>query len=635
MEAMGAVGGLLSEDPRAVSADLERLVRGLTRRGSGAARQVTVGVGPERRGRCALVTRSPDPAAGAEADDGRWAADGDAILIWDGRLDNRAELGASLDIEVSTDADTALHAWRRWGDEAFGRLVGDFALVAVDLRQGRVLLARDTMGARPLFYGSFRHGLAWGSCLSALLPLPGVDDGLDPAWVGRFLSATPVWEHTPYAGLRQVRPGETLELRPGAVRLVARRPPQIRAWDGKADPDAMVEAYREIFDRAVARRLEGCAAVGADLSGGVDSSSIVCRARRLIGDGSLLPVSIVYRDSKTADESRFIAAVESHLGISSQRFVHEEQGSFGFVEPGADFYERPHVLDGVRCREQAVGDYLRHAGATVLLRGFGGDQVLWSENFAALEPADRLRQGRIGAFAAGLGRWSRILGQPRLSLIGCSVYGLLPGGLRRRWGLERSRLQSWLAADFVDRLDLHRLAFWESPLRELYGDELPALPTLRHRLFEVADAVAGVSAYTDVGPFGLHHAYPFLDRDLVEFCLGLPFDALVQGAETRWVHRRALEGEVPSVVLDRCRKTTMTEAFLRTLHLDWGRVEPLLRGMKTADLGFVDGDEVRRRLQRARFGSAEDLVGMMPLLSLEGWLQRREGRRAGVSAAAA
>ena len=210
------------------------------------------------------------------------------ILCWDGRLDNREELIPRLVENLHgerSDLAIVMAAYLKWGAGMLRRIIGDFALSLWDPVEQTLLLARDAFGARALYYQADPKRVLWSSELSVLLDTDGVEQEIDDEYVAGYLTNTvEVWR-SPYKSIRSVQPGHVLMSRDG--RLEERRfwsPVPKRDIYYKSDPE-YEDHFRSLFRESVRRRLRSDRPVWSQLSGGLDSSSIVCVADQIIASG--------------------------------------------------------------------------------------------------------------------------------------------------------------------------------------------------------------------------------------------------------------------------------------------------------------------------------------------------------------
>src|ERR1051326_4740352 len=241
------------------------------------------------------------------------------VVVADARIDNRSELRALLGSAVSalaSDCEIIAAAYSRWGHDCVQRLIGDFAFVVWSARDRELFCARDPMGVRPFYYLATDRLFAFGSELKAILTIPGVQATIDEEQVALFLG----WSQddrsrTIFRELMRLPAGHTLVVRQDSIRLTRYWSPESAPDVRFASDDGYVEAFRDRFSAAVSARLRGAEPIGATLSGGLSSLSIVSMSRQLRGaDASpILPFSLVFpslpeKDLRIIDERRFVDA---------------------------------------------------------------------------------------------------------------------------------------------------------------------------------------------------------------------------------------------------------------------------------------------------------------------------------------
>lgn len=536
---------------------------------------------------------------------------------WDGRLDDRDALARQLGLRpehVVHDLDVVLEAYAQQGEAALGRLVGDWSLSLWDARRRRLLLARDGCGTRPLYLRRGAGVVRWASTIEALRSGADSPAALDEAWLLGYLTGDRDVTRTPWRDIEAVRPGCVLCLGEGGVREQRLWRPEPRHAPPPRDDRALEARFAAAFEQAVARRLPADGPVGVELSGGLDSSSIAGMAAHVLGPRAaacLRPVSVVYRESTMADERRYVEAVERHLGLSSLRVWQEDHPLL--AELGTPAYEAPGPYEAIKLRERAITEHLRTAGATSLLRGTGGDQLLLSEADAALPLADALQQHGMRAIVSSLRSAADGGPLPYLSLARQAARLAMPSWARLG---PTTRAPAWLHPRLAPRLRL-----WSGP-RRAHADI--RLPSLRQRVAELEHAIDVVALGHDRGPVPLALAYPFLDRDLIELCLSLPLDQLARGRTTRSIQRRSLARLLPPAVLGRRGKATMQDALVQALRRAMPELGPVLARPRVAELGLVEPKAFHAALQRARYQGTAELMPLLRVIDLELWLRAHE-----------
>src|SRR5712671_1995124 len=212
-----------------------------------------------------------------------------AVLTWDGRLDNRdglvRELSNIADTR-STDVSIVAAAYEPWGAACFSKLLGDWALSIWNPRDRSLILAKDAIGTRHLYYSVEKEQVSWSTILDPLVLLAGKPFALEEEYIAGWLSFFPATHLTPYRGIRSVPPSSSVLIRAGQHSIC-------KYWDFDASNRVRYrsdveyeEHFRAVFQESVRRRLRSDRPVLAELSGGMDSSSIVCMADTIIARGA-------------------------------------------------------------------------------------------------------------------------------------------------------------------------------------------------------------------------------------------------------------------------------------------------------------------------------------------------------------
>jgi len=566
------------------------------------------------------------------------------LLALDGRLDNREELIARLDLARSaSDATCLLAALEAWGEQAIERLAGDFAFAAYDPGVQRLLLARDAIGVRPIYYtfGQYRgeRFCAFASEIKALLAHPGVPARPDDEGVADYLllGERPAEraDRTCFAGIAALPPAHVLAVTPrGAA-------PARRYWD--FDPELRhtfarfedcAAAFRERFENAVRRRVRSGYPVAVSVSGGLDSSSIFCQAETLRRGGAvacpaLLGVSYVGEEGSAADERAYLEEIERAYGVSIERIpMAPLLGLLDGAELQAWHVETP-LSDSLWPITHRLQELPASRGARRFLSGHWADQVLHSTAYLVdLVRGLEWRTARRHALA--LEDWfhpeeARALRREvALDLIKSLVPTPLAPLLKRlRRRIVRPDLQRrWLSAEFRARAlrQAHRPASVGQHLRSAHQRALylEARVTYTVQCLEWNNKVAALH--------GLDHAFPFLDRDLVQFLMGVPGVLQAHQGVPRALIRQGLAGILPDAIRQRRWKGDYSDPANRGAAEDLARVRAwLASGLQSVAWGYVDPAALQAELERlAPRLAGPDCVAsweLAELVGLESWLR--------------
>jgi asparagine synthase (glutamine-hydrolysing) len=545
----------------------------------------------------------------------------DVQLVADARIDNAVELRAALGDDGGEDLGrTLIRAYLRWGVSFADRLLGDFAVVLWDARKQTLVAARDPFGVRPLFVAAREDRLWLSSQVAPLLatrpPGSGLEADLDDEAVLQHL----LWCYrTPspsfYRSIRDVPAGHVLVATPAGQRHERYwRPPTPRAELERAGREEVFEELRTLFRRAVARRLSSPGPVVVHVSGGLDSSSIAmaanelvvaARAPRVIGASAIFPGMV-------CDESQYIDAVAGAVAFPIERWDATRPDPLDLTAP---------ALEGPGARSSSTsgtsGDLetaVRH-GARTILSGLGGDDLMTVSGITR----DLVVAGRWGDAWASLSAqgFSSPAARQRLRKIAAQF---LPRTLARLRARARARVPEWVSPRF------------RSLAREILsddgGDSQPALTSLVRRnawtLVNAAHPKIGVARLQALGlAKGIEFRFPFLDRELVSFVLGLPSHALPGPVPTARVHREAFRPMLPRAVADRVGKADLTAAVENRVRRALPQIEALFDGGSWASHRFVDREAAHRALRAVTSGpaaaSGRDWWRVWRIAAVEAW----------------
>jgi asparagine synthase (glutamine-hydrolysing) len=548
-----------------------------------------------------------------------------AVITWDGRLDNRAELIRLLSVGLrvgSPDAAIVGAAYERWGTDCLGRLLGDWAVSIWNPADRTLLLAKDPVGTRPLYYLLADRDVRWSTILDPLVLFSEKTFVLEEEYIAGCLSFFPAVHLTPYAGIASVPPACLVRIRPGGATVE-------RYWD--FDPNRAIrygsdqdyeERFRTVFAESVRRRLRSAHPVLAELSGGMDSSSIVCMADSLVASGvdapSLDTVSYFDDSEPNWNERPFFSKVERQRGRTGLHIdVAQEYGGATYSKAGP-LRILPASQSEPSPAEEKLNAFLTEKGHRVLLSGFGGDEVLGGVPVATSELADLAARAELRKLAHQLKVWSLDKRKPWFHLLGETLCRFLPPALAGR--PVHLCPAPWLEPCFARR---HRLALAGYDRRvRLFGP----LPTLQENL-STLDALRrqlGVSVLP-AGPV-YEKRYPYLDRDLLEFLFAVPREQLLRPGRRRSLMRRALVGLVPEEVLERKRKAFVARRSATGISPEFHLFDQSSESMILSSLGIVDSAAFRQELERARLGRGTHPIAMLRTIGIEGWLRSIVGR---------
>jgi asparagine synthase (glutamine-hydrolysing) len=548
------------------------------------------------------------------------------LLVYDGRLDNYRDLLKTLDIVDGdlSDPEIVLNAYRRYGSDCFSRLIGDWALVLWDGKQRTLYLARDHAGTRTLHYSRDGRGnVMWSTCLDSFIDTPLLATP-DDTYVAAYLAMLPNYARTPYRDVRAVLPGHFLKITSSGIMvrqfwtaLVYER----LSYGSESDYDAH---FLQLLEQSVARRTgQGCPIV-AHLSGGMDSTSIVCvsdKLRRSEGSSpQLLDTLSIFNDSDPNwNERPYFTLVEKyrgktgfHMDASRYRNTFEKHEGDGaeYLYPGTDASNIQWDRD--------LFDMTKSRRHRVIISGIGGDELTGGVPDVIPELADHIVRGRMVAATRLAVAWS----------------------LSARISLAEATLRT--ASFFVDHLSAApKDRSWQSipwltdRARQLCDQSVAELPLVAYQPLKMPPSAAAncrswwftLRNQPHLRPsevYRFEYRYPYLDRDLVDFLLRVPPGQLVKPGRRRAMMRRTLVGIVPDEILERRRKAFLLKSSIDQVILLASRFEQIVDNSVLQDLGFIVVDRLKEALQDTVSG--KDLrfwPQIIRTMAVETWLRRR------------
>ncbi|HEX8742439.1 MAG TPA: asparagine synthase-related protein [Thermoleophilaceae bacterium] len=468
---------------------------------------------------------------------------GGPLCVVDGRLDaGPLARAAGLDPALPA-AELVAAAYARLGPAALDRLEGEFALAVWDERAGRGALARDRLGARPVFLAEHAGALLFASEVRNLLALLPSRPAPDETAMAHWLARAPLPRgRTLYSGIRPLPGGHALELAGGRWRERRVWRPRHAAARRLGEREA-AEAVRACLGAAVERSLRGAERPAILLSGGLDSAAVAAAASA--AGTRPAAYSALFPEHPEVDESQRIRSVRERLGLDG---VEADLGGGSAIERAREF-TREWELPSVSPNRFVWAPLLARArddGVDVVLDGAGGDELFGCARYLV---ADELRRGaplaavRVARRLPGMGSSP----PPRWIARALATYGLraaLPHRLHERLRAARGRSggPDWLAAGVThDRWSWKREPgprWWAQLVHLLTSDELGVADQLRR----------------EAAIHGLELRHPLRDPALIDLVLELPPELGFDPDLDRPLLRRALAGELPDAVLREVRK---------------------------------------------------------------------------------
>ncbi len=509
-------------------------------------------------------------------------------------------------------------------------LRGDFAVTVYDKKNDKLLLARDPLGTRPLFYLEHPDYIAFANEIKFLKALPGFVPEMDERWIADAISTvqSEQWR-TPYLHIQRLRPGHVL--------VVDHTIRQERYWDLKVDMgaaeldyDRAVEIFREKLYNAISNRIKDDRIIAAELSGGLDSSGVTTIANQLVHQPgkSLFALTHAFSDTSLgqffpyADEREFSREVCRFIGLERQIMC--DADGYGLLDmlKRNVFIQSGPTQQGYSMFSDTLYYQAKQRGVTKLLSGFGGDEGVTS------------KAGGFFDELAAEGRWELfrreffLQGTHHISSPGTGTLTMLksvPIRLRkeaafnlwryfpfaRKFLHDVRKRSDWRAekypglgftSEFEKRMDIEK-RFYE---RLGFPDDLNVRARQYKRIMHDHVSQRFEYSYIDAKTYGIEYAYPLWDIDMLEFYYSLPPEYKFRNGMGRAIYRDAMKGLLPEKIRLRKDKTGATVPTVQQRFLqDYDAITDLIQRSRSGNnYHYLDYDKMlawQKRIQNRGF----------------------------------
>jgi asparagine synthase (glutamine-hydrolysing) len=482
-------------------------------------------------------------------------------IVFNGEVYNYRELRRELEEHghhfiTGTDTEVVLAAYREWGTDAFPRFNGMWALAIWDAQRQELLLSRDRFGVKPLHYVLHQGTFSFASEIKALVGPHGVRFEPDDATVYAYLLAgrlpSPRRGDTFFRGVRALPPGCLLRITPQGVGEPQRwyRLPDSSDFD-TGTPESQVRAYAALLYDAVQLRLRADVPVGSCLSGGLDSSAIVCLVQqqlRAAGPGTprQRTFSAVYGSGVEGDERPHIDTVIAATGADAY-FTTPTAEQLQRELPALVYHQDEPFLSTSIFAQWCVMRLVRESGVTVLLDGQGADEALAGYRPYDVHASDLLRRGDMRAAVHEVRAASRIASQSVTRVVGRALAWQLPAWVLRAAARGQYNWhEAGLHPDFA------------ATQRAAHDRDVPLAGTaqehgLQAHLRELVEesSLPHLLRYEDRNSMAFHieARVPFVDVRLMEFAFGAGRNLRIRDGWTKWILRQSMQNQIPQSIV--------------------------------------------------------------------------------------
>ncbi|MFA6171568.1 MAG: asparagine synthase (glutamine-hydrolyzing) [Patescibacteria group bacterium] len=617
---MCGIAGYWGEGNRKI---LEDMTRSISYRGpddEGFFTDNNVGLGHRRLSILDLSPAGHQPMA-SEA--------GDVIIVFNGEIYNFRELGEKIkvrhDFKSQTDTEVILHLYEEIGEKVFTEIQGMFALAIYDRRKGKIILARDRMGKKPLYWFIAGRSLIFGSEIKALMKHPLFKKELDLASLSKYLT----YEYVPtpktiFSNTQKLKPGHFLSWNGKELKTEKFWEVEFGRAPVKDFKDGLIK-LDQALNQAVSARMISDVPLGVFLSGGIDSSAIAYYAQK--NSSSKIKTFTISFKEESFGEARFARQVARHLGTDHHEKEFSHNDCLELLPRIARLLDEP-LADPSILPTFILSGFTRER-ASVALGGDGGDELFLGYDTFLAHQAEYWYERLPGFFRKGI--IERGAGLLPTSLNNISWDFAVKSFVRGFDGEKKYRYQRWLAAflpkdkselftpEVFNQLsgqnEFEEIDVWQKNVeRENYFNQLTNLYLRTYLMDDILTKVDRAGMYNS-----LEVRSPFLDASVVDLANSFPIGWKLKGFKTKYILKKLMQGRLPEEIIWRKKKgfgiplARWLAGPLKELVLDYLSAEALRKQ------GIFNPRQVERLLNEHFSGKKDNRKQIWTLLIFQMW----------------
>ncbi|MEM9271822.1 MAG: asparagine synthase-related protein [Cyanobacteria bacterium P01_F01_bin.143] len=534
---------------------------------------------------------------------------------------------------LTSDAALVLAIFRDYGLQGLEKLEGEFSLVIFDPNKQKLIALRDPLGNYPLYWKSDGKILR----VSTSLKLLAKENQVNQDFLGSFLMFSYAFvelatEQTAFKGIQRILPGNLIALdSQGNIEKIWSWNwlQQIQPIKNISLPEAGSK-FTHLFRQGIIERSKQ-GKIASHLSGGMDSSSVVCLARDLLSSEKLTTLSLVYQIRSLVGETDYIQMVIDQGGMIDPHYVDgDAAGDFQWFDEPMLEHDEPYPGLFHLAMEKVLVDLASQLGVSTIFTG-GGSELITEGNRYHL--ADLIRQGDLNQALQSARQWSQAQNQSLWSILyQLGIEPLLPLILREgiattlrngygKWPkLGLFEIPPWVLPDFAKKYQLRDKAAAtiekssQSPIEQSFN------------LLGLSASAGNWASWYLAAPLGIHISDPFLDRRLITFCLGLPRELREVPGVPKPLLQEAMKGILPEPIRTRKFKRNFNEVYWKGLAKNLPYLEDMVRRSSIDELGIFDKSQLIQVMRQHAIGIGDIRSGskISSSLSLIAWFDQIE-----------
>ena len=549
------------------------------------------------------------------------------VITADARIDNRDELSKELDIEDKeevSDSYFILKAYERWGEDCPDKLLGDFAFAIWDKNKEKLFCARDHMGVKPFYYYLSDEMFVFGTEIKALFCVSEVPCRINELQIAYYLGLIVSEERkmTFYEDIIRLSAAHflTLNFENNSLKKYWTLDPNYKIYlDSNEEYE---KTFRDIFTEAVFCRLRSVYPIGSMLSGGLDSSSVVCTAQNILkmeGKDKLKTFSAIFDSIPQSNERYFIEKVSSYVELDSYYINADKISPLNEINCFLWYSDQPFILPNTFMLWNIYREANKN-GVRIVLDGFDGDTTV-SHGFGFITELARTMRWKKLIFE--IKDFKRIKSVSYWAIFLRIGLNILPIFLKRKMSLwNENRRKKGSNSRIVKKTFANRVSLIEK-IAEVNENHIKINnASEKHYVDLKSGSIQFEMELIDwiSVPFSIDTRHPFYDKRLIEFCLAIPTEQKFLNGWDRSIMRRAMSEILPSEVQWRKFKGDLSFNFNNSLLNEKGFINELIEKNNNLICNYVDIEKFREIYNQ--FKSEEDGLHIWNVISLILWFTK-------------
>lgn len=551
-------------------------------------------------------------------------------IVFNGEIYNYLELKTELEQHgyqflTHTDTEVIINAYQHWGTDCQKRFIGMWSFALYDIKNEMLFCSRDRYGIKPFYYTSDGNTLYFGSELKQLLVCPiNKDLNYPMIWRSMKINALLAYgEETFFKNIKALKPSHFLIVTKNDVRTHQYAELDVSSFEqSKLSFPEAVEQYQSLFLDSIKLQMRSDVEVGSCLSGGMDSSAIVCSAAKLSGK-PFQTFSSYYGEDPALDERQWIKLVADKANAVSNLVSPTADKTIEWFEKATWHNDLPVGAGFVS--QYAVMQLAKAKGIKVLLDGQGSDELTAGYNHSFYRYfADLLRQGKLMQMDSQMHRYFK---GKSLGTVLSSIPKIFMSAMFSENLLYNIEFSFYRFEPFNDCF--HNLVNKQLSSRKQLLTEIKDLPTSRlsNFLYNMmqSTSIQTLLHYEDrmAMAHGVESRVPFLDHRLVQFAFSMPSPYKINPPIGKYVHREAMKDIIPSEIYHRKDKAIFSSPFysswLKGILSDY--VSDIFASLEFKQRGIYNQPLIKQKWKSYKNGNKADAEMLFNVLALETWFK--------------